>query len=278
VPRGGTTLACELLNRVPDTVALNEPMTFEDMTGEPRRPGFRWTEEQRAPDPALACDRIASFIADARSSIATRGEAVSLHVGGEVIGKRMSDETGARRDQAERTPIRIDKPLSERFVLVVKHPAAFAALLPSLLERFPVFAVVRNPLGVLASWQTVPLSLRNGRSQAAERLDVALAKQIAHTPDRTDRQLHLLDFFYGRLHAHLPAERIIRYEALVDSGGRALEPITPRARELDETLESRNRAPVYDEQEVRALADRLLASEGAYWRFYDREAVERLLG
>jgi len=55
--------------------------------------------------------------------------------------------------------IEVDKQLSPDFLLVMKHNSAFAGVLDRLVRRLPVYAVVRNPLSILSSWQ------RNGRSR-----------------------------------------------------------------------------------------------------------------
>jgi hypothetical protein len=70
---------------------------------------------------------------------------------------------------------------------------------------------------------------------------------------------------------------VIRYEDVVVSGGGALGVIVPSARALDEPLLSRNLNPLYDREDMLRIGERLLASEGAYWRFYSRESVEDLL-
>ena len=46
---------------------------------------------------------------------------------------------------------------------------------------------------------------------------------------------------------------------------------------LEEPLQSRNRNPDYADTDVQRLAERLLASEGAYWHFYTREDVAQVL-
>ena len=61
------------------------------------------------------------------------------------------------------------------------------------------------------------------------------------------------------------------------SGGGALSAITPAAKTLREQLSSRNLNALYNREEMRDLGDRLLCSDGAYWRFYTRESVEGLI-
>ncbi|CAA9411550.1 hypothetical protein AVDCRST_MAG82-824 [uncultured Rubrobacteraceae bacterium] len=74
----------------------------------------------------------------------------------------------------------------------------------------------------------------------------------------------------------LPEDSIIRYEDIVSSGGSALSTITPAAKTLRESLSSQNLNAAYDRKGMRELGSRLLDGEGAYWRFYTRESVERL--
>ena len=74
----------------------------------------------------------------------------------------MPPDARLRRFRGEWGEIAIDKPLSARFTLLIKHNALFAALLPRLTESFPCLALVRNPLSVLASWQTVDLPVHPG--------------------------------------------------------------------------------------------------------------------
>ena len=81
---------------------------------------------------------------------------------------------------------------------------------------------MRNPLAVLASWQTVDLPVHRGRIPAGEALDRDLHRALEREPAVLGRQLVVLDWFFGRFHAHLDPANILRYEDVVESGGRAL--------------------------------------------------------
>ena len=83
VPRSGTTLACELLNLVPDTVALDEPMKARALSGRAQGEG--------AVDKHLICDDIDRFLEETRASIAETGTAFSKQVDGRVSGGKFSD-------------------------------------------------------------------------------------------------------------------------------------------------------------------------------------------
>lgn len=264
VPRSGTTLCCNLLGQAPDTVALFEPM---DVAALPQARG-----------PALA--QVEHFFVRARASLLAEGTAWSQQVDGAVPDNPFASETGAngrRRHRAARGLIRPGKPLSARFTLVVKHNAAFTALLPELAGRFETWAVVRNPLAVLASWHSVDLPVTRGRLPAGELLDPVLAAGLDAEGDVVSRQLRVLDWLFSRYLAHLPAARLLRYEDVVATAGRTLSEATgvevPRI-----ALDERNASALYDLRLCEQLAGRLQADRGGAWRgCYGDSDVERVL-
>ncbi len=274
LPRGGTTLACELLNRLSDVRALDEPMDPNELIRAAAR------EDGRALDAQSIRGAIARFAAEQRRSILERGVALSLHVGGRVTGARVSDARGAeglRMPMGSRGEIEVVRPDSPDFTLVIKHPVAFTALLPILVERFDVFAIVRNPLAVLASWESVPFGQREGRLGLRPEVAPEIARRLEEIDDRLARQLTLLDWFFESYAAELPRERVIRYEDIIATGGAALEPISASAGGLELALDSRNAAGVYDREHMRAAAARLLERDGAHWLFYTPAQVSELL-
>jgi hypothetical protein len=266
VPRSGTTLTCYLLNKLPDTVALHEPMQGMNRgTNDPRELSLS----------------VKQFFQDQRVSIRARGRALSRNIDGVVPDNPFSDEpseTGARRQIDQKGEIVIDKELSDQFMLIIKHTHRFAPLLGHLVELMPVFAVVRNPLSTLASWRTMDAGIADGRSGPAGRVAPELGEAMARFEDILDRQIYLLGWFWQQFRRHLPEHAIIEYETLVASGGRALSAINPEAVQLDEPLQSRNSNPLYDRKDMLRIGERLLKSDGAYWQSYSKESVERLLG
>jgi Sulfotransferase domain len=270
LPRSGTTLACRLLNSLPDTVALHEPIS----------PGrFLGAEGEQA-----VLESVEKYFRRMRRMIRREGVAVSKNVGGKVPDnayEQTKSEHGLRSHTGgkgnKKGKVIIDKELKKDFLLVVKQPALFSSLLSVLVGRFSCYAIVRNPLSVLASWNSVDHKVREGHSRGAELYDEALRSELASTDDRISRQMILLSWWYERFYTTLAKDHIIRYEELVNSRGRALSAINPAAKTLNEPLSSQNFNALYDYGEMRELGRRLLRTEGAYWRFYTRESVERLV-
>ena len=264
-PRSGTTLICSLLNKLPNIVALHEPMSVFDFVG-------------RSPDEVG--QMIENFCAQSRQSLLEKGFAISKHVGGKVRdNSAKADNAGKRVRQPEQHGrIEIDKPLSPDFTLAIKHPMAFAALLEPLSKRFECFAVVRNPLATLASWNSLDwFPLKEGHSPIGEKLDADLARALATKSDAIGRQIHILEWFYDRFHHFVPEQALIKYEGLVASHARELQKIVPAANQLNEDLSSKNESEFYDHALMVNIGRRLLRRDGPIWDFYDKSEVEQLL-
>lgn len=260
IPRSGTTLCCHLLNRLPGVVALHEPMNVEAFGGLSSR--------------SEVLDHVESFFRSSRRSILERKLALSKHSKGRVPDNHFSDErddSGERRwvDAFETGEIPIQKPLDPGFRLILKHPMAFAALLPEIGERFPVFAVVRNPLAVLHSWNDVPLPVTQGRVPAAERLDQELRRRLDDEPDVLERQTILLQWMFDRFEAVEAQGAILRYEDLIASLGAAVERIAPGSSpHPDFALKSRNRLMHGGVQLNDAYLRAVERLHGLVWRVY----------
>ena len=265
IPRSGTTLVCSLLNKVPDIVALHEPMDV-------------W-EFSECPDPAALAEKISSYCSEARRSLRENGFAISKHVGGEIRDNAAGDEIdGTRSRRTEHGKIQIDKSLTENFTLAIKHPLAFTALLEPLSQHFECFAVVRNPLATLASWNSLDwLKVKKGHAPIAEKLDQELARSLASESDAIERQIQILEWSYARYHKFLRHEAVLKYEDLIATRARALAKFFPAASGLNEHLVSKNLNKHYDRALMADLGRRLLLRDGPLWSFYSKDDVESLL-
>jgi hypothetical protein len=256
-------MTCHLLNLLPDTVALHEPMQTGHL--------------KRQDGPAAAVER---FCAEQRRSILEHGVAISKQVGGAIpanpVGTSRTN-SGLRKRVVSKGEIAINKELSPDFTLAVKHCGSFTATLDRLVTRFPVYAIVRNPLSMLASWSTVEFAVQRGHIPVAEGLDPELKATLASIDDVLDRQIHVLTWFHQRIRRYLPDEAIIRYESIIETGGKALSVVRPSAVSLAEPLQSQNTSGLYDREGMVRIGERLLKSEGAHWESYSKASVECLL-
>lgn len=234
VPGSGTSLCCRLAGRLPGVVVLNEPMDAHAL------------DRVRTPEAATAVVR--AFVHGTRAGLRADGRAPSVRVDG-----GLNDEWAAAAPSAGglRTPprgvdeTRLARPLPADFLLVVKHDTLFAALLKGLSGSFPVLAVVRNPVAMLASWDTVDLPVRRGRVPMGERFDRDLARVLDAQPDVLRRRIHLLSWFFARYRSHVPAPRVLRYEDIVAQGGRPLFAALGFPDAPAEPLEGQDANPLY---------------------------------
>lgn len=262
VPRGGTTLACHLLHECVNTVALFEPMDVNALDAHAPR----------------AVDQIESFFVETRHSLQTWGTAPSKHRDGTLpdnpFGERGAD--GRRKLLVDHGRIVVAQPADD-FTLVVKHNAAFCALLPEISTRFDSLAIVRNPLAVLASWNTVELPVGVGRLPAGERLDPILRQMLEEEPERLRRQLTVLRWFFRRFQKYLPPSRVLRYEDIVASGGDVLRHAASLAGARRPDLSARNSSALYRQTPTALLADALLGEIDAPWAaWYSQAAIAEL--
>ena len=262
LPRSGTTLCCHLLNQAANTVALFEPMDVFSLP---------------AGDTHAAVAAVADFAGRARAGLLADRRAASFHAGGEIPDNPAGETVDERRTwRVSHGEVRFDKPLDPDFTLAIKHNAAFTALLPELSSLAPCYGVLRNPLAVLASWNSLSLPVSSGRVPAGERLDPGLAAALDVEPDRLERQCRVLEWFFARFRDALPASRVLRYEMLVDGHGRAVFEATGVPAPPLAPLSSRNANAEYPRGEIRRYADRLLGHDGAWRHFYSEREVREL--
>lgn len=262
MPRGGTTLACFLLNQCSQTVALSEAMDVGalDATDRPR-----------------AVEQVQAFFDDSRRELIEQGTATSKHRGGRVPDNTFVGAPGERhsRDMAY-GKIRVEPRPLPGFTLAVKHNAAFAALLPELAMKLQAIALVRHPLAVISSWHSIKIEASDGRIPAAERLDANLHSRLDAETDKVERQLIVLDWFFGQFLRHLPASCILRYEDIVASQGQLLRDAAGVTGTQALPLREKNANPDYAQVDIPMLAQRLAAAPGAWQALYPLDTFEPL--
>ncbi len=265
VARSGSTLTCYLLNKLVDSVALLEPLQPKDLT-------------------TLSNEQVVSylnvFFEKQRLSIVETGLARSKSSNNKVPDNLMggiNSKNGKREIILDGDTISIHRALSDSFSLVVKQPGMFTGMLHFLKHHFPCYATIRNPLAILQSWNSVELPVKDGHAPAAEQCDPKLQRSLAYEKDVFVRQLILLSWYFEQFYNHLPLENIIRYESVIATGGQCLSCVIPSADQLKEKLESKNKNSLYDKKLKIELAERLLESDGFYWKYYTAEDVRSLL-
>jgi hypothetical protein len=252
LPRSGTTLLCALLNTLPDSVALAEPM----------RPG--------ADSPEALLAAVDAFAKAARHEALILRTVPSKLVEGELRDNFVAGPKGPkglRRSMAATGRMRIDKELSPAFRLYIKHPGTFTFAAETLQTRYPLFALVRDPLAVLASWQTVDMNVRKGRLPASERLSPGLRTALEAIPDRLARQVEIMRWYLD-IYSRLPPGRVIRFEDLTTSTETVLARLHPSPGRVERTFVVERTEARYPDVDIDRLRRALAPLAPLIARFY----------
>lgn len=259
-PRSGTTLACHLLNQVANTIALHEPMRLKMF-----------------PDRETALRNISTFFDKMRYSLLLDGTAIARVKAGKIPDNPFGQAKGGlRQPQVTKGTVHFDKKLDGDFQLAIKHNGHFSFLLDDLVGQYPCFAVIRNPLATIASWQTIAAPVAQGNLKILRFLNPDLYCALDQIEDVLDRQIVLLHALFG-CYEKLDSSHVIKYEQIIESGGKALHPIVPAASLLDAVLSNKNRNPLYKEEQFEKIASKLTQTDGPIWNYYERKEVWRLL-
>lgn len=262
--RSGTTLACTLLNdpKVPNTVALDEPY-------------------DRAAIAAIEPQRFLAFVEAefdrCRRMLLEEGEAICT-VGAQGLANHYDSsrsETGLRERVVSSGKIRPTKSLSRNFCLAVKHTIPFTAMLDQLRERYPVYAIIRNPVAILASWNTIDASYRDGMPPSyAAHLCGDMPWLIKAVRDRFERQVVLLAWHFEQYLPLLREGRVVRYEDIIDSDGRGLDLVSAGASNLSSPLHNQNSVSCCQPDLIEKINISLHRLGGVIWEFYERHEVD----
>ncbi len=257
LPRSGTTLTGALLNRLPDVLAISESIVFGGLD-----------------TPQEALRTISGFIQGVRETALKDGIAPTKTDGDwtsdNFVGPPKTDG-GIRKRAGAVQALAIGKALSPDFLLCIKQPALFTALASELAKQYPLAAIIRSPLAVLASWQTVDFHIQDGRMPQAERLDPELGARLSSIENRLERQVELIGWFLST-YAKLPEPRVFRYEDLVLDPRSQLRPMIEGSRPVLQAAEHqiKQQAPEdrYPGLDFSELARRLQRIEPLIDRFY----------
>lgn len=259
IPRSGTTLACRLLCECGQTIALNEPM-----------------DRALFPDRKTSLNSVETSFSQFRQSLLINGTAPARTQDGKITDNAFAQNRQGRDRVVERTEVHFEKTLRPDFTLVLKHNAEFTLLLPEIAQRYHTVAMIRNPLAVLASWFSVDVPVSRGKVAKAGRLRPDFEQQYVGIDNLLERQLYILDWYFQQYES-FPEERVLRYETMIQTQGKALEKVLKRPIENNWTLEQRNTNPLYDQLKIVEAGEALLKREGSFWSFYDKSEVEKLL-
>lgn len=262
IPRSGTTLCCHLLNESPNTIALHEPISPQEFSSR---------------NSLDAVQTITTFSVSTRRSALLSGQVASKQIDGAVPSNPVGEqsEDGLRSEQVVAGVINVDKPLDQSLTLIIKHNALFTALLSTLVRQFSCYAVIRNPLATIASWQTVDLPIHEGHVPMAEQFDTDLRHRLSEIEEVLDRQLFILRWFYAAYRNDIEPSHVIRYEDIVATQGAVLAPLADGIPTAG-ILENKNANAHYRDLDINGLLNRLLQERDIFAGFYSEQDLRNL--
>lgn len=265
LPRSGTTLVCNLLTSLPNVIALHEPMNVIQLKNKSIEDKYKFIND---------------YIHKSRNMIFFEKKIETKHINGKTPDNSLSNiysENGLRKSITEFGFINIEKAISNDFLLIIKHNAAFTAILDILITKYNCFGIIRNPFAILQSWQTVDIPVHYGNLPIAEELDENLKYNLSKTNNIIERQLYIINWYFSRFDNFLPKNKIIKYEEIINSNGRCLNEISPNAINLFNNLVSKNKNPLYKNKYKYEIGKILLESEGVYWNYYSKEEIINII-
>ena len=260
LPRSGTTLTTKILSEQPNTVALNEPIRFN--LANTKTETLKLTKR--------------SFFYF-RRSLLKDGIATARTVNGKITDNhyKRTEANGTRKKIIARSDVVFEKELDKDFKLIIKHNSVFTLLQDELLNLYPYYAVLRNPLSVLGSLNSVNIPASRGAIRHLHKLKPGLEEMLKKKESLIDRQIFILDIYFSQF-KKLDENRIIKYEDIIESQGGILSKITGESVKIKQQLYNTNVSAIYKPEKMLKMGERLLKSEGSFWHFYSRESVETL--
>lgn len=257
IPRSGTTLSCKILLEVENQIALNEPIAAHHF------------KSKLTPEKVVE-----NAFATYRKQL-LKNQAVPLRTkAGKITDNAYSTDNKTRKKVLERTLVKFDKNLNSDFTLILKHCAEFTLILDKLIKNDECFAIVRNPLSVLASWHSVDVPVSKGRVSKSEILNPDFHSQLEKIKILEDKQLFILNWYFIQF-KKLPPQNIIKYEDIITTQGRALSIISGNETFSADELSDQNSNILYDKKAMASYLNLLLNfNDREFLDFYSKDEIE----
>jgi hypothetical protein len=201
IPRSGTTLTAALIDSLPDTVCLNEPL---------------WHTARVAATPEDFAKWLIGDFTQLRGKL-QRGEPVPDRraPSGEAVTNYY--KPGQQMENTFEVVPLTRAGLSGRFTLAIKHNGPYLAVLKPLvdLDYFTVIAIVRHPVEAIASWRALSLPISRGEMPNATPYWPQMAEVCRSPIDLLEKQVKMYDLMCRRLHHLREHIHIIPYETLI---------------------------------------------------------------
>jgi len=250
IPRSGTTLLTATIGKIPNVVALSEPIQQRELKRALSSPmeyacrliGLMQTLRRQILDGVPVPNRFDKNSGEVASNYwrSLKGEA----------GRQMVATSEIREE--------VIAVQDENFVLCIKNCEQFTSCLEALtqLPGVSIIALVRNPIASLLSWRSLSLPISRGRIKFGEKFHRELRK-IRRLEDLLLRQVKLLDWYFGTYYRHREKINLLRYEDFVEKPDLLREIITVPASHAFSKHQSMNKRSEYNHADTETIRDYL---------------------
>lgn len=99
--------------------------------------------------------------------------------------------------------------------IYIKNNLLFTSCLKELKYKFNIVAIIRNPISVIGSWNSLNLPISKGNVKSGLPYSASLRK-INQIEKLLIKQIKIIDWFFYRYKDLLPSDCLIRYEDLIE--------------------------------------------------------------
>lgn len=262
IPRSGSTLSCNILNNYENTIALLEPMNAFNINSDLQDDAYVFID---------------NFVKTARDNAISFNKILTKHINGVIPTNTISNnkDESLRKQIIQDGEVELKKTITENFTLIIKHNAFFVSIIDDLKYRYTCYAIIRNPLSVLCSWNSVDLPVNQGYIPAGQKFDKKLDEKLQNTNNKLERQIIILNWFFERIYKNIDQDKIIRYEDITINPELVFDRLSYNntLNTPIEVLKNRNNNSLYSGINIQKLYKRLLESDGYYLKFYSTNDI-----
>ncbi len=206
IPRSGTSLISNILSKNPRAISFSEPRFIKNIKA----------AAHVADDVTFHLEQ---SIKNIRENIKV-GRSVEFRV--HKNPNQNLDNYFTRRQEAGKEVViknssyrRITLPKTRHSdLIVIKNNLLLTACIQSLIKRFQMLVVVRDPVATLSSWNSLDIPVSRGKVKSGFKYCQTLQKMV-NSNDLLERQIQIFDWFCYQYRQLEKQVTLVKYEELV---------------------------------------------------------------
>ncbi len=216
IPRSGTSLVTNILSKTANTISFSEPRFIQGIKAKSNH-----------------ADEVAGYLSqmiqNLRNDIQT-GRPVELRVHKDTAQPldnyfnrtREVDGTVLIKNNSTYQEVALPKTRhTDKFV--IKNNLLFTACMESLVKRFDMLFVIRDPIATLGSWNSLDIPVSRGVVKSGMKFSPSLKKMVDGS-SLLERQIQIFDWFCYQYRSLENNACVVQYETLIERPDEQLKP------------------------------------------------------